>query len=134
MIDPHSGVPLHRQVADDLRRRIGAGEWAPGAHLPREVDLAHEYGVGLDTVRQAYEALRSGGVIRPGGPGRRASVPPAEPLQRMVLPARAVLTVRMPTPEEMREHGIPPGVPVAEVRHEGRSRLFRGDEVDWRGA
>ncbi|MFD0595107.1 winged helix-turn-helix domain-containing protein [Catellatospora coxensis] len=67
MIDPHSGVPLHRQVADDLRRRIGAGEWAPGAHLPREVDLAHEYGVGLDTVRQAYEALRSGGVIRPGG-------------------------------------------------------------------
>lgn len=134
MIDPHSGVPLHRQVADDLRRRIAAAEWPPGAQLPREVDLAHEYGVGLDTLRIAYQALRSEGVIRPGGPGRRASVPAAVKRERMVLPARAVLTVRMPTPDEQREHGIPPGVPVAEVRHDGRTRLFRGDEVDWRGA
>lgn len=134
MIDPHSGVPLHKQVADDLRARISGGEWAPGAQLPREVDLAHAYGVGLDTLREAYAALRSEGVIRPGGPGKRASVPPAGQRQRMVLPARAVLTVRMPTPAERIEHGIPPGVPVAEVRHDGRTRLFRGDEVDWRGA
>lgn len=61
MIDIDRGPPLWRQVAEDMRRRIGAGEW-PG-RLPAEKALAQEYGVALGTVRKALLELRSEGLI-----------------------------------------------------------------------
>lgn len=100
--------------------------------LPREADLAHEYGVGLDTLREAYVALRSEGVIRAGGPGRRASVPPRIKKERIVLGSRSVLSVRMPTPAERAEYDIPDGVPVAEVYYDGTTRIFPGDRYEFR--
>lgn len=132
MIDPHSGVPLHRQVADLIRARIAAGEWAPGSFLPRETDLAHEYAVGLDTLRKAYAALRSEGIIRGGGPGTRASVPPKIRKEHVQLAARSTLSIRMPTPAERADHDIAEGVPVAEVRYDGQTRIFPGDRYDFR--
>ena len=49
------------QVADDLERRINAGEIE--VKLPGERDLAEEYGVAYTTVRRAMEVLRNRGVI-----------------------------------------------------------------------
>jgi DNA-binding transcriptional MocR family regulator len=132
MIDRSSGVPVHRQVYEDLRARIAAGEWAPGSFLPSEVDLAHEYGIGHGTLRKVYVRLRSEGVIRPGGPGMRASVPPRAKKERIVLPPKSVLNVRMPTAAEREQHGIPEGVPIADVRYDGATRIFRGDEYEFR--
>lgn len=52
-------APLeYMRVADDLAARIGSGELAAGARLPRESDLAVEYGVSYGTVRRAMEVLR----------------------------------------------------------------------------
>jgi DNA-binding transcriptional MocR family regulator len=132
MIDRLSGVPVHRQVYDDLRGRIAAGEWAPGAFLPSEVDLAHEYGIGHGTLRKVYAQLRSEGIIRGGGPGMRASVPPQAKREKVVLPGRYVLTARMPTAVERVELGIPEGVPVIEVRWDGTVRVFRADQHEFR--
>ncbi len=53
---------LSAKVASDLRRRLGAGEWAPGVRLPGEHHLADEYGVSRATVRTALRALESQGL------------------------------------------------------------------------
>ena len=55
-----SGRPVleYVRVANDLAGRIAAGEFAPGARLPREQDLATEYGVSYGTVRRAMDVLR----------------------------------------------------------------------------
>ncbi|WP_045558690.1 GntR family transcriptional regulator [Streptomyces sp. FxanaA7] len=44
-------------VADDLRRRVRAGEWAVGERLPSRAQLAEEYGVGRNVTQRAMERL-----------------------------------------------------------------------------
>jgi DNA-binding GntR family transcriptional regulator len=62
MISIDRGPPPWRQVTDDLRRRIQAGEWT--GRLPGEKTLAQEYGVAVNTVRKAMAALRNEGLIQ----------------------------------------------------------------------
>jgi GntR family transcriptional regulator len=50
-------------IAADLRERIQAGEWAPGANLPRLSDLAGEYGANRDTVGRAVAVLEAEGLV-----------------------------------------------------------------------
>ena len=52
------------QVANDLEKRIRAGEFPYEARLPRREDLAHEYGVGEMAVRQAMGELAKRGMVR----------------------------------------------------------------------
>ena len=49
--------PLYRQVRDMLVTRIAQGEWAPGAPLPSEMELAAALGVSQGTVRKALDEL-----------------------------------------------------------------------------
>lgn len=51
------------QVSADLARRVGAGEWEPGAALPTYAQLADEYDVSVSTVNRAIAALRQRGVV-----------------------------------------------------------------------
>lgn len=54
----------YEKIADDLRARIRAGEWAPGAQLPPETPaLTAEYKVSLPTLRQAIGVLVAEGLI-----------------------------------------------------------------------
>jgi DNA-binding GntR family transcriptional regulator len=50
-------VPPWLRVSADLRRRIEAGEWPPGAMLPTLDELAREYHVSRTTARKALGAL-----------------------------------------------------------------------------
>jgi GntR family transcriptional regulator len=54
---------MYFQVAVDLRRRIGNGEWAEGSRIPPELDLGEEYGVSRVTVRQALAELDKDGLV-----------------------------------------------------------------------
>ncbi len=56
-------TPLARQVAEDLRRRIVSGEFAPGARLPSEAEMCEHYRVSRVTVRTAAKALESQGLV-----------------------------------------------------------------------
>ena len=79
MIDIEGGAPW-RQLAADIRRRIGAREWT--GRLPSEKTLAQEYGVALGTVRKAMALLRDEGLIateRGWGSYVRGSEPPRNP-------------------------------------------------------
>lgn len=52
-----SPVPLYYQVATELESRIAAGEFAVGAFLPSEQELARQFQVSLITVRGAMRVL-----------------------------------------------------------------------------
>ncbi|WP_430334281.1 FadR/GntR family transcriptional regulator [Rhodococcus sp. ACT016] len=55
---------LADQAADQLRRRLAAGEWEVGAKLPGETTLAAELGIGRSTVREALRMLAGQGMLR----------------------------------------------------------------------
>lgn len=54
---PGRRATLSTQIAEDIRTRLAAGEWAPGAQLPTEHELAGAYGVSRSTVRTALRSL-----------------------------------------------------------------------------
>lgn len=61
MPTPREAPYLH--VADDLRRRITAGEWAVGERLPSRAQLADHYAVGRNVTQRAMERLIIEGVL-----------------------------------------------------------------------
>ena len=60
--------PMYRQIAEDLRRQIEAGELAPGAQLRTELELREKYNASRNTVRDAIKWLITRGLVetRPG--------------------------------------------------------------------
>lgn len=54
---------LYRQIAEQLRGLIAAGEFAPGTRLPAERDLARQLGVSRPSVREALIALEVEGWV-----------------------------------------------------------------------
>lgn len=54
---------LYRQIAEQLRGLIAAGEFASGTRLPAERDLARELGVSRPSVREALIALEVEGWV-----------------------------------------------------------------------
>lgn len=60
--------PMYRQIADDLRSKIEAGELEQGGQLPTEIDLREQYDASRNTVRDAIKWLTTRGLVetRPG--------------------------------------------------------------------
>lgn len=54
---------LYRQIADQIRALITGGEFARGARLPPERDLARQLGVSRPSVREALIALEVEGLV-----------------------------------------------------------------------
>ena len=55
---------IHNAVLDELRRRILAGELAPGAQLPTRLELAQEFQASPHTLHRAVDILRRDGFVR----------------------------------------------------------------------
>jgi len=62
-IDRSESVPLHDQVAAEIRRAIAEGEAGPGERLPLAKDLAAVLGVNKNTVLRALHILRDEGLL-----------------------------------------------------------------------
>ncbi len=70
VVDPSSGVPVFRQVMDQVRFHIASGLLRPGDELPATRTLSAELGVNPMTISKAYNLLERDGVLerRPGRP------------------------------------------------------------------
>jgi len=53
----------YQQIAEELRGRVLAGEFAAGRMLPSESELSSEFEVSRVTIRRALEVLRDEGLI-----------------------------------------------------------------------
>ncbi|HEU4541753.1 MAG TPA: GntR family transcriptional regulator [Jiangellaceae bacterium] len=70
-------IPYYRRIMNDIRRKIGSGEWPPGHELPSTRELADQYGVSVGTVRAAVDRLVEAGVLE-GHQGLAVFVAPRE--------------------------------------------------------
>jgi len=62
-LDRANALPLHDQVAAQIRRAIAEGEAGPGDRLPLAKDLAAVLGVNKNTVLRALHMLRDEGLL-----------------------------------------------------------------------
>ena len=62
-VDRSDALPLHEQVAAQIRRAIADGEAGPGERLPLAKDLAAVLGVNKNTVLRALHLLRDEGLL-----------------------------------------------------------------------
>jgi GntR family transcriptional regulator len=72
VVDPHSGVPVYRQIMDQIKFHIASALLAPGDELPSTRALSAELGINPMTISKAYSYLEREGVVerRPGRPLR----------------------------------------------------------------
>lgn len=69
-VDPHSGVPVYRQLMDQIKFHIASGMLKSGDELPSTRTLSSELGVNPMTISKAYSFLEKEEVVerRPGRP------------------------------------------------------------------
>jgi GntR family transcriptional regulator len=141
---------LSEHVADDLRSRLGRGEWAVNEKLPTEFELAEHYGVSRATVRTALHALdRQGLTMTNHGVGTfvtAAGQVVAADLQRLESISQTIagmgrtpsstfrtIAIREATEEEATALGIQAGEPVLFVQREifadGEGIAFSHDAI-----
>ena len=92
VVDPSSGVPVFRQVMDQVRFHIAGGLLKAGDELPPTRTLSAELGVNPMTISKAYNLLERDGVL-----GRR----PGKPL---VVKALAPEEIELEKYEQLRSH------------------------------
>ncbi len=63
-IDEQDRRPLYRQVADEIKGLIAAGELLEGSSLPPVRQVAADLGVNLNTIATAYRVLQREGFIK----------------------------------------------------------------------
>lgn len=62
-IDPHSGVPVYRQLMDQIRYYISSGALKNGDRVPSIRELSKSLSINPTTVQKAYNELTHMGVI-----------------------------------------------------------------------
>jgi GntR family transcriptional regulator len=62
-IDLKSGVPIYRQIIDQVKSAIATGTLGPGDRLPTVRQLAVDLSVNPNTVSRAYNELELTGLV-----------------------------------------------------------------------
>ena len=71
-IHPSSGVPIFRQIMDQVRAQVASGRLKPGDLVPSVRQMAVDLQVNMMTVSKAYSRLEAEGVLeRDRGTGMR---------------------------------------------------------------
>lgn len=69
-LDPASGTPIYRQIADQVRQAVASGVLRTGDRLPSVREMAVDLAINPNTVAKAYQELEREGVIEtPRGRG-----------------------------------------------------------------
>jgi GntR family transcriptional regulator len=62
-LDAGSGVPVYRQLIDQVQAGISAGALKPGAQLPTVRQVAVELTINPNTVQRAYREMEIRGIL-----------------------------------------------------------------------
>lgn len=83
-IDPHSGVPVYRQIMDQIKYYAASGQLRPASQLPSIREMALSLSVNPTTIVKAYTELEHEGVIemRHGKGAFLADAPQMSPTKR----------------------------------------------------
>jgi GntR family transcriptional regulator len=63
ILDPKNGVPLYRQIINQIRFGIASGQLKTGEQLPTVRALAVELKINLNTIAKAYKELEIQSVL-----------------------------------------------------------------------
>ena len=58
-LDKTSSIPLHQQLANEIKLAIRSNHYTPGHKLPTEEELCLHFNISRPVVRQAYKQLMS---------------------------------------------------------------------------
>jgi GntR family transcriptional regulator len=105
VVDPHSGVPVYRQLMDQIKFHVATGLLNPGDELPSTRALSAELGINPMTISKAYSYLEKDEVVerRPGRPLVVRSHDREETRDRKMAQLREHL---LPTVRMVRQLGI----------------------------
>lgn len=62
-LNPQSGIPIYRQLAEQIRRMVAGGQLQPGDELPSVRELAIAHAVNPMTISKAYSLLEVEGIL-----------------------------------------------------------------------
>jgi GntR family transcriptional regulator len=84
-LDAGSGVPIYRQLVQQVRREVMLGRLQPGERLPTVKDVVDSLAINPNTVVKAYDELEHEGlIVRRQGVG--TFVAPAPPTVSFAAP------------------------------------------------
>jgi GntR family transcriptional regulator len=63
ILHPGSGIPIYRQLVEQIRRLVAGGQLPPGAELPSVREIALIHAVNPMTVSKAYSLLEAEGLL-----------------------------------------------------------------------
>ena len=63
ILTPNSGIPIYRQVLDQVRRKVASGQLKPGDELPSVREVAMTHAVNPMTISKAYALLQAEGLL-----------------------------------------------------------------------
>jgi GntR family transcriptional regulator len=63
ILDPHSDMPMYRQLVEQVKRMIAGGQLKNGDALPSVRDLAVTHSVNPMTISKAYGLLQREGLL-----------------------------------------------------------------------
>lgn len=104
-----SAEPIYRQLVEQVRRRVAAGQWATGDSLPSVRELAQALAINPMTVSKAYSLLEAEGVLErqrgvgmavAAGQGRARGLPDRVALLRPGLERMAAQARELELPPE----------------------------------
>jgi len=97
-LDPHSGIPIYRQLLEQVRRLVASGQLKAGDELPSVRDLALAHAVNPMTVSRAYGLLEAEGLLQRNrdrpmtvAPRRRAVDTSAQRMKQLAPQAEALV-------------------------------------------
>jgi GntR family transcriptional regulator len=63
ILNPQSGIPIYRQLFEQVQRMVASGQLTPGVELPSVRELAVQHAVNPMTISKAYALLENEGLL-----------------------------------------------------------------------
>ena len=63
ILNPQSGIPIYRQILEQVRRMVASGQLPPGTPMPSVRDLALRHTINPMTISRAYSILETEGLL-----------------------------------------------------------------------